>query len=482
MGVKRKSTMITKFKQANKKSTLICLVDNRHLYTSGWATEVSINISDFLIHRFAERDYDIFIGPDEDELLMAATGYSHAVVIAMGTSLGLSDRLFPAIDKLCEEDFFISGHVLHRNENSYYKNSYYELHHQFYIVNINQYIELQCPIIGQAVEEVHTQIEPLRSQGCLYNDHEVAEWVKPGSVEKTYERKLHGWNVISVALANDKKLIDLGTGIRDNKKYLYYEHDHVFLREVSNVYWNHFFCNNFYASWNSDQLKEDFVFDGPVEQYVTVGIGVYWISNLLKLGITDDTRVVFTDINYNCLKFMETMVNEWDGVDYHEFYRKHLPRLPNNTTQSIEPYLEYTRQQWEEFVSKFDNWPEAWARIKSLKFEYVLIDYMSSYNLDWVKPGMKTLINLSDVFTHSPYIATQSLKYRISCENKLLNNVNKVDPDIRILMTSRAADGFHPVKPRVAYGAVKDFDLTDINDLIKPVWHTNDWTSPRMLG
>lgn len=474
--------MITKFKQDNKKSILICVVDNRDLYTSGWATEVSINISDFLVHRFAERNYDIFIGKDENELLKESQGYSHAVVIAMGTSLGLSDRIFPALEKLCSQDFFIAGHLLHRNEQSYYKNAYYELHHQFYVVNVKEYFELGCPEIGQAVEEEHVQIEPLRSEEFLYGDHEVAVWVKPGTVEKTYSQKMHGWNVISTAFANNKTIIDLGPEIRNNKKYVYYEYDHVFLREVSNIYWNGFFCNNFFASWNSDSLKEDLEFNGNIEQYISVGIGVYWVSNLIKLGVGPNTRVVFTDINYNCLKFMETMVNEWDGTNYHEFYRKHMPRLPNNTTQDVDAYIEYTRIQWEEFVSKFEDWPAMWACIKTLRFDYVLIDYMSAYNLNWIEPGKKTLINLSDVFTHSPYIATQSLKYRISCENKLLNEIKKVDPEITVLMTSRAADGYHPVEHRIRYGAVKDFDLTDINDLKKPNWHATDWTSPRMLG
>lgn len=474
--------MITRFKEDKQNPILVCIVDNRKLYTSGWATEVSINVSDFLVHRFAVTGYDVFIGESEDELLAAAQGYSHAVVVAMGTSLNLSDRIFPAIENLCKQDFFVAGHVLHRNENSYYKNSYYELHHQFYVVNVAEYFELGCPVIGQQTEEQHVQLEPLRSPGYLYNDHEVAEWIKPGTEQRTYERKMHGWNIISVALANNRTLMDLGSDIRDNKKYVYYEYDHVFMREVSNLYWNQFFCNNFFASWNSDGLKDDFVFQGAIEQYVTVGIGVYWIHNLHKLNAAAGTRVVFTDINYNCLMFMKKMVEEWDGINYADFYRKHVPIMPNNTMKSIDPYVEWTATQWDEFVSKFDDWPNVWNHIRSLEFDYVLIDYMSAYNLNWVKPGLRTLVNMSDVFTHSPYTATQSLKYRVACENRLINSLKQVDPNIVLLMTSRAADGYHPADPRMMYSAVQDFDLTDINELKRPPWHTTDWTSPRILN
>lgn len=471
------------FNQTKQNPIAICIVDNRDLYTSGWATEIAINISDFFIQRFINHGYDIFIGKDENEILESVChyNYSHAVVVAMGMSLGLSDRLFPAIENLCKKDFFLAGHILDRNENSYWKNGYYELHHQFYVVRLADYKDLNCPFIGNQEEVVHTQIEPLRSTGCLYNDHEVAAWIKSGTNEKEYAMKCHGWNIISTALANDKTIIDLGTDIRDSKKYLYYEHDHVFLRLVSDIYHNQFFCNNFTPSWNSDQFKDQIPFEGPVEQYITVGIGVYWITYLERLGTTTNTKIIFTDINHNTLKFMKAMVEEWDGIDYAEFYRKHLPIMPNGTYRDVDAYIEYTTKEWNAFVSKYDNWQEVWTKIKSLTFEYVLIDYMSTYDLNWIELNKRTLLNLSDVFTHGPYIATQSLKYRVSCENKLLTKLKKIDPNINVIMTSRSADGYYPYI-QIRDGAVNKFDLTDINLLKKTPWHEVDWVSPRMLG
>jgi hypothetical protein len=106
---------------------------------------------------------------------------------------------------------------------------------------------------------------------------------------------------------------------------------------------------------------------------------------------------------------------------------------------------------------------------------------MSTYDLTWIEPGKRTLLNLSDVFTHGPYIATQSLKYRISCENKLITQLQNKDPNISVMMTSRSADGYYPA-PQVMTGKIADFDLTDINLLKKTPWHEQDWYSPRMLG
>jgi hypothetical protein len=283
-------------------------------------------------------------------------------------------------------------------------------------------------------------------------------------------------------MEHDKKIIDLGKDIRENKKYVYYEYDHVFLKEVSEIYWNQFFCNNFFAGWNSDLLKEKLVSLNAVEQYITVGIGVYWVYNLHKIGTTKNTKVVFTDINQSCLLFMKKMVEEWDGKDYAEFYKNNMSMLPNNTLRDIDEYIKWTDVQWKEFLSKFKDWDKMWEEVRKLKFEYVLIDYMSAYDLSWIERDKNTIINLSDVFTHVPYVATQSLKYRVACENRLITSLKNVNPEIVMLMTSRAADGYHPIKSRTMYGMVKDFDLTDINELKKPDWHSVDWSSPRILG
>jgi len=475
--------MVTKFHQTKNKSIVCCIVDNTDTYSSGWAREVSINITDFMIHRFVGYNYDVFIGSDENELLIAASndGYDHAVVIATGMSLGLSDRLFSAIEKLCEQDFFLAGHILERNENSYWRNGYYELHHQFYIVRLAEYKELAYPFIGKQEEVSHIQIAPLRSVECLYDDHEVAVWIKPGTEEKTYDMKCHGWNIIATALANNKTIIDLGQGIRNNKKYLYYEYDHVFLREVSSIYYNQFFCNNFTPAWNSDHLRQYTNITSPVEQYITVGIGVNWIKNLDQLGVTSDTRVIFTDINRNTLEFMRLLVDEWDGNDYIEFYCKHLPLMPNHLKHDINTHIDYARTEWNRFISNFPDWPVVWQKIRSLTFKYILIDYMSDYNLDWIAVGKNTVMNLSDMFTYGPIVATQSLKYRVSCENKLFNKLKQTDPNIFLIMTSRASDGFMETAQQYV-GPVSSFELTDINQLKKPNWHVHDWVSPRMLG
>ena len=274
------------------------------------------------------------------------------------------------------------------------------------------------------------------------------------------------------------KTIDIGD-IRNAKTYLYYEYEHVFLKELSNIYHNQFFANNFFAAWNSDELRTSIPIMGPVQQYVTVGIGLNWVKNLVIMGYTEDTTVIFTDINCNCIMYMQKMIELWDGVNYIDFYKQNCHIIPND--KSIpDSYYAQIDLDFKQFTNTFDNWTEVWDNIKKLNFKYILTNYMANYDFDWLETDRTTVVNLSDLFTHSPYVFLHSLKYRIHCENKLFNMLVAKDPNINLMLTSRASDGF--VDNNTMIGKVKDFNLTNIEDMKCPPWHTNDWTTMKQLG
>ena len=482
---REESKMVMKFKTDKKKSIVCCVLDIIDNCKSVDARGVCINLTDYLIHRFDKHGYDIFISKDEDKLLKASAddGYSYAVIISAGTSLGLSDRLFPAIDNLCKEEFFVAGHILDRGHHSYYKNACFELHQQFYIVNLAEYKNLNCPIVGNEEWVDYQQLAPVRSKECLYNDTEIPVWMHKGTELTTYSVKLHGWNILNIGLENDKKFLTLPEQIRSSKKYPYYEYDHVFLKELTQIRQNYFFGMNFFAGWNSDLLLNDIPFEGPIEQYATVGIGFNWVKNLQMLEFTDRTKIIFTDINYNCLVFMKKMVEEWDGKNYADFYWENKPMLPNNPPYIPDSYKEQIAEQWEQFLTTIDNWDVLWSKVKALTYDYVLIDYTAAFNFDWLEPGLVTLLNLSDLYNHSPFIASTSLKYRISCENSLFQKLRNRDPNVTIMLTSRAADGFWKIKNTQKFDKVSNFVYTDIADLKTPEWHRAEWTSTsRPLG
>jgi len=459
-------------KHTNKQPILICIHDILDTCTSDWSKEIAKNLSDYMINRFLKYGYDVCIGTDEDELLASGLDtYTHAVIIASGTSPKLSDRLIHAIAEKCKEDFYISGHILDRNE------KYFELHHQFYIVNLKEHKALGCPTIGKDSDTPHKKIAPLSNT----DDGYIAQELLLGTEYTEYTGTMHGWNILTVGLNNNKRLIDLGPDIRNNKKYFYYEYDHVFLRESTSLFYNQFMFNNIVVPFNSDRLNTSLDFAGPVDTYITLGTGINWVENLHLMGFTNDTEIIFTDINPLVLQFMKAMVTEWDGKDYVDFYLKQDFFLPNNLPYDYDSYIEQVRQQWKTFLTSVDNWEEKWNAVRKLNFKFISIDYMSEFNFDWFDAGKKTIFNASDMFDHVPGIFHQSMKYRIAAENRFLNKLKEKDPNIFLLWTSRSAESFLTEKHDQIFQKISDIKLIDIDKINRPYWHKDDWNVLRPL-
>jgi hypothetical protein len=181
---------------------------------------------------------------------------------------------------------------------------------------------------------------------------------------------------------------------------------------------------------------------------------------------------------------MKKMVEEWDGVDYVSFYQDYAATQPNESTFNVYQHTDAWNTEWQNFKNLFDDWEGTWDKIKQLNYAYELIDYTSVYNFNWIESGKKTLINLSDLFNHVPFVTTHPLKYRIGCENRLLDKLTKKDPDMLVLLTSRAAEGFFKTNITHEITEVKNFKLTDINELKTPPWHADEWRNmgSRPLG
>jgi len=477
-----------KFNENGTSNIVYCILNNLDECDSLMSKDVAINTTDFLIREIIGYGHDVFISTDETLMLTEASKqdkYTHAVIVATGTYLWAGAKLLTEVEKLCKQDFFVAGHVLNRG---YF---YLELHNQFYIMNLKTYSELGCPVVEKGqwfVDDEHEEYIPVITEFKDIHE-EVIQSMYNSTEKKVYKSKLHGYNILKLALENNLKTIDVGTSIRLAKRYLYHEYEHVFVNEYPKVFHLQLLCRNIVSHWNSDKVHTDIPFEGPVEQYISVGTGLNWIRNLVMVGYTKDTSVVFTDINYNCLLFMQKLVEEWDGVDYNKFYHSYKQYFPNGIPEHVFTSLSATKE-FEEFKQFFDDWDSTWAEMRQLRFDYKLIDYTSDYDLSWIEPNKKTLINLSDLFNHHPLVHFQSVKYRIAAENRLIQKFKDIDSEMTVILYSRAASGFKQfndlyVSKSLAFiGKVKDIELTNIDDLKKLPWHENDWVTKgrRPLG
>ena len=322
----------------------------------------------------------------------------------------------------------------------------------------------------------HSKIQPIRSKECVNEDLEIPVWVKQGTVERTYLQQRHGWNFVDVGLKNDALFTDVGDSIRQHKEYLYYEYDHVFLRHVTSLFNYTLICNTVVAPWNSDGLSQEIKIDNPIDHYVSTGTGLNWLFNLNKLNYHPNTKITFYDVSYSVLTFMKSLIDEWDGIDYPSFYINHLTFIPDNFDHDLKTLEESTRDWWEDFESKFDNFQELWNDIKKLNFDYKLLDLFASNNYNFIVPGETTFFNASDVFNHVPYVNTATVKFRVARENNLINTLKNIDENIFLYIPTRLGSIFTD-NQGIRFGNVKDFNLWNINEFNTPPWHKNDWKS-----
>jgi hypothetical protein len=457
-----------------------CILDKIDEQFSTTSQEVARNLSDFLLSALVTRNYDIFIASTTDDLLKRVSSdefYTHAVVVITGTHLGLSERLFEAVEDKCKEHFTIAGHVLDRSRFE----GYYEIHNQFFIANMSEYRRVGSPDMGEmAWNDEHVKIEPIRSTEIVAEDDEIPVWVKQGTTEKTYKHKMHGWNFIDCGLKNGAVFCDVGYRIRDSKKYLYFEHDHVFYRHMPELFNYSLICNNMVTPWNSDKIPNLDYNNAPIDHYVTTGTGLNWIHNLLKLKYHKNTKVTFMDISYAVLSFMKAMVEEWDGTDYATFYMKQLKFMPSSFDYDLVKHEQNIRAWWEEFEKTFDDFQQTWNDIKKIKYDFKLLDFFVNNDYRFITSGEVTFINVSDAFNHVPYIHYASVKFRVSRENNLIATLQEIDENIILHIPTRIGHFYKPSPTKgeaLIMGPAKDFSLWDINEFVGPPWQKENWKS-----
>lgn len=297
----------------NSKSIAYCIIDTTAEYKDGYTKELMKNISDYTISKLHGEGYDIFVSIDEDTLLsyVANLNFEHAVVFSTGTEFITGNNFFKEIDKLCESEFFIYGHILDRQE------AYYELHQQCYLINLKKYNTLGRPTVGsQQLGSSHTQIEPVRTSENLHDDYTPLS-VTPGNSQIVYKHKMHGWNLISTGLLHGYQIVAFTEKIRQYKKYYYPENPIEFLNQLS---WSHARYNYCMTEFVHTSHTESFNINDTYDQLIITASGI----ELLKYA-NPDANVIMYDYNQKALDYYKDIVN-WKNI---EFVKIDLMGIPN---------------------------------------------------------------------------------------------------------------------------------------------------------
>lgn len=358
---------------------VFCIVDDIDSYANEDIKKTVKNIADYTISNILYKHYNVIVDKSEDNILQRAKDYDYAVIMSPGTEYINGFAFFDALEKLVKQDFFVAGHVLDRTMHD----AYYELHHQCYVINMKYYKFLGQPIVGSFEKNSpHAQFKPARSKANWHDDY-TPTVVAPGLEEQIYKHKCHGWNLLSLAFEHNLPVTVFDEDIRNNKKHYYPESEKDYYKNVEYIQHKLDYCANEFVHTSNTEWET-----GIQEKYEQL---VLPASGTLYLNLVDKGRVVFYDYNLKAL----------------DYWSKNIVRKDN---------IEYS------FVHT------------NLLEEKIIVDY--------IDPNLKTLVNLSNIFSYEGTASKYSLSFRLNAQNSLVDLLkNKID-NIQINFTQELKKEF----------------------------------------
>lgn len=351
-----------------------CIVDDIDSYANDYIKATIKNIADFTISNLLVKGYKVITGKDED-ILLKSVDTEYAVVMSPGTEYINGYAFFKALEKLLQKDFFVAGHVLDRTM----YDAYYELHHQCFVVNMAHYKRLQCPTVGVLEKDVsHTQVCPTRSVDNYHDDY-TPTFVLPGLQDQEYKHKCHGWNLLRLGFENKLPVLVFDESIRNNKKHYYPESEKDYYKHKEAIEYKNYYCK--YEFVHTENTEWDTGITSTYKQLVLPASGTLYLDTITS------GRVVFYDYNEKALAY----------------WRENCPRKDN---------------------------------VKYVFVHTNLLDELSIVN--YLDPNLKTLINLSNIFSYEGTAAQYCLKHRLLAQENLLARLKKEIKNIDINFTQKA--------------------------------------------
>lgn len=407
-----------------------------------WTAELVRNMSDYVLSKINGHGFNVIQGLDEDAMLReAAKDYTHAVVLSTGTEFINGDDFFNEVENevYSGKDFFIWGHIPDRDD------GYYELHEQCYIINLTTYKELGCPVVGKfEYYSPHTQIAPRRSEENIHDDY-TPIWVVAGDTKKQYKHKWHGWNILSVAFANNKFVKPFANRFRKNKRYYYPNYEPAFMNACTYLYGkNEVAAQTLFYPYNTEVVAE-ISCPSPLRQLVIQASGLQFVDYLITHGYDENTVVRFVDYNLFALECMYAITQHWDGEHYMDFVNGHINTRYGFVQSSQRPnWITLTGME-----QKVD--PALWNDIrKKVKFEFKHEDLVLNKGLsvsEWLDNVPNTIVHLSHIFNYDPVATFVPMRHRVYSEKLLLEKIKKHNPTASLILVDRVSDFYKDAIP-----------------------------------
>ena len=356
-------------------------------------------------------------------------GFKVAVLWAEGSwpeDPDIDDEILKSVKEWDKEEWGCAGHILDRPGRG--KPTF---HHQCVIVNLRKLTEsIQCKVCEYEASPEH------------FHDDYTPKWIKPVSEKylsdsswKNYEEAKKPYNLFNcflrTSLEYGLKVFNLDYNIRGHKVCIYPEND---------IEWteNELFKKYLHADRIYD-IQDNYPDKKPLLEFKIQDSAVLYVLNTESVPhiITNDIqvmvcpcsglhqfkymepslnvmeKVIWADYSPYAVKWMEILIYEWDGKDFHKFFENNKSRLNFDGT------FHYGFGTWEKFLDSFEDenkWLSVWSKIRNLEHQFEVVDLINDYDkiVEMIPHNKNVLLQCSNIFLYESNYFNKGLQTTIN--------------------------------------------------------------------
>lgn len=418
-------------KLQNKYRLAVCIFPSDLLHHQE-LKERMISYTEFYCHRMKQivENLDIIKGDSIDSALEKYQyQYDHILFVAAGVRFFDESVIFD-IDKEIQSNpnYMAAGHILE------WKDAWYELHHQFVLVNLSNWTKAGKPIYGSWTPEEEDLIVIERSQENFHDDY-TPLWIKSTGQVRRQRHCRQGWNFIDKSLKAGFDILNWNQTIRNKRTYYYPETQSALFYQclVSKKYdkaitnYNQQQFLNLVINGVGDQIwalnSEHMNIRNNNEQFETVALpasGFKFLDIIKSRALKNNGLILFYDFNQKSLDWI-THIYQSDSLDIKHLiqsfpYKHNLiwrginnpPIIQNDVLASS--FLE-SLEATENYFGGHDKFVEYIIQFRKLNVKFLKVDLINNpYDLITEIGDKKTLLHISNIFSTDYINAVVGLK------------------------------------------------------------------------
>jgi hypothetical protein len=139
-------------------------------------------------------------------------------------------------------------------------------------------------------------------------------------------------------------------------------------------------------------------------------------------------KVIWADYSPYAVRWIELLIHEWDGKNFHKFFENNKSRLNFDGT------FHYGFGTWEKFLDSFEDenkWLSVWSKIRNLEHQFEVVNLVNDYDkiIELIPHNKNVLLQCSNIFLYESNYFSEGINTTanaIDYIRKVQNISNKV--------------------------------------------------------